>query len=167
MCYQKATNLIADIRDIPGYVGLYGITCDGFVYSYRKGRFLKGCKLKGKYNYGYVNFYLRNAKGEVKIYSKRKLLAMTYLEDFKDGYEVGAKDLDSPISSHNICIHKDKFGRYVKTRRKVLDMTTGEVFDSLSALSRKLCGDNSLKGALSYHVSTRTMYRGHLYVDLD
>ena len=136
MCYQKATNVIVDIRDIPGYEGLYRITSDGFVYSYRKGRFLKGCKLKGKYNYGYVNFYLKNAKGEVKIYSKRKLLAMTFMEDFKDGYEVCVKDLDSPISSHNICIHKDKFDRYVKTRRKVLDMTTGEVLDSRSAVYR-------------------------------
>lgn len=155
------------IRDIPGYEGLYAITCDGQVYSYRTRRFLKGCMLKEKYNYGYINFYLMDSEGKLKIYSKRKLLAMTYLDDFKDGYEVTVRDISLPISSHNICIHKDKFDRYVKTRRKVLDMTTGEVFDSLSALSRKLCGDNSLKGILSYHVSTRTMYLGHLYVDLD
>ena len=64
------------MRDIKDYEGLYGITEDGRVWSYRKNRFLKPQKTKTGYLYVQLS---KNNK--TKNYKIHRLVATAYLEN--------------------------------------------------------------------------------------
>lgn len=153
------------IVDIPGFEGRYGITRSGHVYNLnRRGQLceLHGCILTGKYNYSYVNILLRQ-NGGVKSYSLRQLLAKTFLPDYEDGCIVELIDSSKDLCADNLRVKRDDQGRVVHTRCKIRDVDSGEIYPSLCALSRTLCGNNSLKATLSQYVHEGKRYKGHLY----
>jgi hypothetical protein len=77
------------MRPIPGYDGLYSVTEDGRVYSHRAGRFIGGYPAKG----GYINAVL-TLKYKRWCIGVHHLVALAYLGDHRDGFEVNHKNGD-------------------------------------------------------------------------
>ena len=75
------------MKDIKGYEGLYAVTEEGQVWSYRSNKFLSS-----KYNrYGYEQVILSN-KGEQKTLSVHKLVAEAYIPNPDNKPQVNHKD---------------------------------------------------------------------------
>lgn len=138
----------------------------GRVFNRKSKRFLSGMKLSGTYNNGYIMHALYADDGNVRYISLRHLLAEAFLEGYVPGCEVHVIDNDKPICADNLELSKDVHGCIIKTRCRVQCIESGEVYSSLSELSRKLCGDNHLKGTLSGYVHTGRCYKGKHYVVL-
>lgn len=136
----------------------------GRVFNRKSKRFLLGMKLSGIYNNGYIVYTLYADDGTVRYISLRHLLAEAFLEGYVPGCEVHVIDKGKPICADNIEISKDIYGNTIRTRCRVQCIESGEVYSSLSELSRKLCGDNHLKGTLSTYVHTGRCYKGKHYV---
>lgn len=136
----------------------------GRVFNRKSKRFLSGMKLSGMYNNGYIVYALSADDGSVRNISLRHLLAESFLEGYVPGCEVHVIDNDKPICADNLELSKDIYGNTIRTRCRVQCIESGEVYSSLSELSRKLCGDNHLKGTLSNYVHTGRCYKGKHYV---
>ena len=75
------------MKDIKGYEGLYGITTEGNVYSYKRKRFLKpGVNQKG---YLYV---ILCKDGKTKIYTIHRLVAEAYIPNTENLPQVNHRD---------------------------------------------------------------------------
>lgn len=138
----------------------------GRVFNRKSKRFLSGMKLSGIYNNGYIVHTLYADDGSVRNISLRHLLGEAFLEGYVPGCEVHVIDNDKPICADNLELSKDLHGCIIKTRCRVQCIESGQVYSSLSELSRELCGDNHLKGTLSTYVHTGKCYRGKHYVVL-
>lgn len=138
----------------------------GKVFNRKSKRFLSGMKGSGRYNNGYIVYALYADDGTVRNISLRHLLAEAFLEGYVPGCEVHVIDNDKPICADNLELSKDVHGCIIKTRCRVQCIESGEIYSSLSELSRKLCGDNHLKGILSTYVHTGRCYKGKHYVVL-
>lgn len=71
------------MKDIPGYEGLYAITEDGEVWSYRNNRFLKNYYTKRKDGKAINSISLCN-NGYEKIYPIHRLVALTYIPNLEN-----------------------------------------------------------------------------------
>lgn len=138
----------------------------GRVFNRKSKGFLSGMKLSGIYNNGYIVHTLYADDGSVRNISLRHLLAEAFLEGYVPGCEIHVIDNAKPICADNLELSKDVYGCIIKTRCRVQCIESGQVYSSLSELSRKLCGDNHLKGTLSNYVHTGKCYRGKHYVVL-
>ena len=75
------------MKDIKEYEGLYGITTEGDVYSYKSKRFLKPvCEKNG---YLRVNLY---KDGKCKKYKVHRLVAMAYIPNPENLPQINHKD---------------------------------------------------------------------------
>ena len=91
-------------KDIPGYEGLYGVTKDGKVYSFRTKKFLKPAVDKG----GYLYVCLTNNKTK-KTYLSHRLVALTYIPNPNNYPQVNHKDenkQNNHISNLEWCTNK-------------------------------------------------------------
>ena len=138
----------------------------GRVFNRKSKRFLSGMKLSGIYNDGYIVYALYADDGTVRNISLRHLLAEAFLEGYVSGCEVHVIDKTRPISADNIEISKDIYGNTIRTRCRVKCIESGRIYNSLSELSRELCGDSHLKGILSSYIHCGRSYRGNHYIVL-
>ena len=136
----------------------------GRVFNRKSKRFLSGMKLSGKYNNGYIVHALYADDGTVRNISLRHLLAESFIEEYVPGCEVHVIDKHKPICADNIEISKDIYGHTIRTRCRVQCIESGKVYNSLSELSRELCGDSHLKGTLSSYIHHGRPYRGNHYI---
>ena len=76
------------MKDIEGFEGLYAVTADGKVWSYRKQKFMKAADN----GHGYLHVELTDATG--KKFKKRinRLVAETYIPNPEGLTDVGHKD---------------------------------------------------------------------------
>lgn len=77
------------IKDIPGYEGLYAVTDDGRVFSYRYSRFLKPYINRSKRwgVHGRPLVKLSSASG-YKVWFVSKLVYMTFIGELPKGYDI-------------------------------------------------------------------------------
>lgn len=86
---QSAAKQDIELKDIPGYEGLYAISKNGEVYSYKTNKFFKPSKTKD----GYLKVALRN-NNKAYYYRVHKLVAMTYLDNPENLKETNHKDFN-------------------------------------------------------------------------
>ena len=84
---QSAAEQIYEIRDIPGWEGLYACDTKGQIYSYRSNKFLQPSK--NKRGYLHVTF---TRDGKRYDYRVQRLVAMTFLENPKNKPQVNHID---------------------------------------------------------------------------
>lgn len=94
-----------EMKDIPGFEGMYAITRDGQVWSYRNAKYLKARKSHN----GYMRIQL-NVDGKPYEYRINRLVAMTYIPNPDNLEEVN--HIDFNIFNNNVenlqwCSHKD------------------------------------------------------------
>ena len=76
------------LQDICGYEGLYAVSTDGQVWSYRKQRFMKPDKEID----GYLRVYLINKDKQGKFHKVHRLIAQTFLPNPENKPQVNHKD---------------------------------------------------------------------------
>lgn len=76
------------LQDISGYEGLYAVSTDGRVYSYRKKRYMKPQVERD----GYLFVYLADKDKNYKIHKVHRLVAMTYIPNPENKPQVNHKD---------------------------------------------------------------------------
>ena len=86
---QSAAKQVIEVKDIPGFEGMYAISKNGDVYSYKTNKFFNPSKTKD----GYLKVALR-AGGKAYYYRVHKLVAMTYLENPNNFTEINHKDFN-------------------------------------------------------------------------
>ena len=128
-------------KDIPGYEGLYGVTKDGKVYSFRTKKFLKPAVDKG----GYLYVCLTNNKTK-KTYLSHRLVALTYIPNPNNYPQVNHKDenkQNNHVSNLEWCTNKYNinYGTGIQRRsntlkgennynsKKVRCIETGQIFN--------------------------------------
>lgn len=136
-------------KDVKGYEGLYQVSDQGNVKSlarkrtgkpWYKERILKPLDRKG---YLAVSLY---ADGKCKLYSVHRLVADAFVPNKEGKQQINHKDGDKTNNkmsnlewvtpSENILHSFDCLGKKAHTR-KVLCVETGEVFESLKAVTEK------------------------------
>ena len=75
------------MKDIKNYEGIYGITTEGDVYSYKRKRFL--VPIADKNGYLYVNLY---KDGKMKNYKIHRLVAEAYIPNTENLPQINHKD---------------------------------------------------------------------------
>lgn len=157
---------IKDIKDIENYEGLYAITKDGKVWSYKRKKFLKPSN-NGSGGYYYVNLW-KNGKG--RNFRIHRLVAETYIPNPNNLPEVNHKDEDksnncvdnlewiSKIDNINYGTRTERAAK--KTSIPVYCVELDRVFDGAAQASRELgfdrgsitkCCRDRLKTAGGYH----------------
>lgn len=86
---QSAAKQEIEVKDIPGYEGMYAVSKQGDVYSYKTNKIFKPSKTKD----GYLKVALR-AGGKAYYYRVHKLVAMTYLDNPDNLSEINHKDFN-------------------------------------------------------------------------
>jgi len=86
---QSAAKQDIELKDIPGYEGLYAISKNGDVYSYKTNKFFNPSKTKD----GYLKVALRS-NNKAYYYRVHKLVAMTYLDNPENLKEINHKDFN-------------------------------------------------------------------------
>lgn len=86
---QSAAKQAIEVKDIPGYEGMYAVSKDGDVYSYKTNKIFKPSKTKD----GYLKVALR-ANNKSYYYRVHKLVAMTYLDNWDNLEEINHKDFN-------------------------------------------------------------------------
>ena len=114
---QSAAKQEIEVKDIPGYEGMYAVSKQGDVYSYKTNKIFSPSKTKD----GYLKVTLR-AGGKAYHYRVHKLVAMTYLDNPDNLSEINHKDFNRQNNnlenlewiSHedNILYSKMTFGQY-------------------------------------------------------
>ena len=126
--------------DIPGYEGLYAITSCGKVWSYRKQKFLK----YSTNQWGYYIAHLYDEAGNPKSWLIHRLVAIAYLPNPENLPQVNHKDEDKSnncIGNLEWCTAQynvDYGSRSKKTRKPVKNLTTGQVYDSVTEAAKAL-----------------------------
>jgi hypothetical protein len=123
------------MQDIRGYEGLYAITTDGKVWSYRKQKFLKNYTTED--GYLYVTLYKNKKRKTIKIH---RLVAETFIANPNNLPEVNHKsEIKTDNRMENLeWITKRGNANYgtrterihQKTRKKVCCIETGVVYNS-------------------------------------
>lgn len=152
---------------IRGFEDRYSISRQGEVYSKLLHRTISPMKMCGRYNSGYSIYRLLHSDGTYEYRSLRHILAEAFLSDYQPGCEIHIIDKRKPITSDNIEISKTAQGHVIHTRCRVQCVETGKCYESLSELSRELCGDNHLKGHLSSSIHKIGKYKGMHYIILE
>lgn len=83
--------MVTDMRDIPGFEGLYAVTSCGKVWSYKSKKFIKPYRIGN----GYLAVKLAG-----KNYRVHRLVAMTYIPNPENLPFVNHKD----ENKHNNCL---------------------------------------------------------------
>lgn len=86
---QSAAKQITELKDIPGFEGMYAISKEGKVYSFKSNKFLSPSRTKD----GYLKVALRS-NNKVYYYRVHKLVAMTYLDNPNNLSEINHKDFN-------------------------------------------------------------------------
>ena len=92
------------MKNIKGYEGLYGITTEGDVWSYRRKKFLK----PGVNNDGYLYINL-SKNGKYKSYTIHRLVAEAYIPNPENLPEINHKDenkTNNCLQNLEWCDHK-------------------------------------------------------------
>ena len=141
------------MKDIKNYEGLYAVTEDGKVWSYRKNRFLKPVL----YNNGYLYVSFKR-----KRYAVHRLVAGAYLDNPNNYPEVNHKDenkLNNSLSNLEWCSHDYNTNYGTRTERiakkqgkQVLCVELNRMFSSFSDAARAI--------GLKSHVSIVNCLRG-------
>lgn len=84
---QSAAKQIYQIKDIPGWEGLYACDNEGKIWSYRTNKFLSPSKNKK----GYLHVTFTN-NGKRYDYRVHRLVAMTFLDNRENKEQVNHKD---------------------------------------------------------------------------
>lgn len=151
---------------IRGFESRYSVSRDGQIYSSLSRRTISPMKMCGRYNSGYSVYKLTHSDGTYEYRSLRHILAEAFLDDYQLGCEIHIIDKRKPLTADNIEISKTVQGHVVHTRCKVGCVETGKIYESLSELSRELCGDNHLKAHLSSSIHRIGRYKGMHYIIL-
>ena len=151
------------MKDIKGFEGIYAITEDGQVWSYRSKKFLKPCISER----GYLIVCL-SIGGKHKNYRVNRLVAETYIPNPENKPEVNHLDenrannhvnnLQWTTSSENKK-HSPAIGKH-KQFTKIRCVETGEIYDSCAAAARAVgvhtycincCVNGTQKTSAGYH----------------
>lgn len=84
---QSAAKQIYEMKDIPGWEGLYACTTDGRIWSHRSGIFLKPSKTKN--GYLHVTFTRDKSRYDYRVH---RLVAITFLENVENKEQVNHID---------------------------------------------------------------------------
>ena len=145
---------------IKGYEDLYEISNLSRVRNLKTHRYISGMKSTGKYSNGYTIIALYKDGHRIQI-SLRHLVAKHFLPDYHENCQVRLIDSSKGESADNLAVIHS-----IKIRCRVMCIETGEVFDSLTDLSKTLCGDKSLKPTLSNYIHANRPYKGNHYLIL-
>lgn len=125
------------MKDVIGYEGLYAVTEDGKVYSYRTEKYLK--QIEDKDGYFYVNLYKDGKRKQHKVH---RLVAEAYYTKKCDSSEVNHKDENKQnncVDNLEWCDRKynvnygtghERGSR--KLDKAVLCVETGEIYRSIT-----------------------------------
>lgn len=138
------------MKDIPNYEGLYAITEDGNVWSYRNNRFIKSFLRKN----GYMQVLLVK-DGTKKSWKVHRLVALTYIPNPNNYPEVNHKDenrINNCVDNLEWCPH-DYNCNYGERLNRISDSNTKRFnIYTDNDLKRKI-----LKEAKERNVSTETL----------
>ena len=138
------------MKDIPNYEGLYAITEDGNVWSYRNNRFIKSFLRKN----GYMQVLLVK-DGTKKSWKVHRLVALTYLPNPNNYPEVNHKDenrINNCVDNLEWCPH-DYNCNYGERLNRISDSNTKRFnIYTDNVLKRKI-----LKEAKERNISTETL----------
>ena len=138
------------MKDIPNYEGLYAITEDGNVWSYRNNRFIKSFLRKN----GYMQVLLVK-DGIKKSWKVHRLVALTYLPNPNNYPEVNHKDenrINNCVDNLEWCPH-DYNCNYGERLNRISDSNTKRFnIYTDNDLKRKI-----LKEAKERNISTETL----------
>lgn len=131
------------MKDIPGYEGLYSISTEGKVFSWKRQKFLKLEKARN-----YLRVTLTDEAGNIKKWLVHRLVALTYIPNPENLPQVNHKDEDgfnNCVQNLEWCDAKYNCNYGTRTKRLIKKMgkpikciETGEVFDSVGEAARKL-----------------------------
>ena len=127
------------MKDIKGYEGLYAITEDGKVWSYRSNRFLKTNINRSGYQYVVVS-----VGGERKTFTIHKLVAEAFIPNPEGKQQVNHKDEDKTNNKvENLewmtAIENVNYGtRTLRTQTPVYCVELDRVFDGVREAAREL-----------------------------
>lgn len=153
------------MRDVIGYEGLYAITEDGDVWSYRANKFLKPCKSHNEYL-----FVGLHKMGFVENKRINRLVAEAYLPNPNNLSQVGHQDenkLNNNVlnlywtdakENNNRLLHKERLGK--SKCKKVQCIETQEVFESMKEAAAK---KNISYSGLCNHLKGKTKSCGNLH----
>ena len=112
---------------IPGYEGLYSATDDGRVYSHISGKFMRVSRTRD----GIPHVRLSDGCGNAKTIALRVVIAAAFLGYTGEGYVHNA---DGDVMNNAVNnLRVDPAARGIKVR----DLTTGEIYQSVSHAMRK------------------------------
>ena len=174
---QSAAKQEIEVKDIPGYEGMYAVSKQGDVYSYKTNKIFSPSKTKD----GYLKVALR-AGGKAYYYRVHKLVAMTYLDNPDNLSEINHKDFNrqnNNIENLEWISHEDNMlyskiqNRFKsdKPLRKAYIFTNIHNGESFTILGIKNVAkhfgfkDNSIK-ALKDHVNTGEYVKSGILKDL-
>ena len=88
--------MLRNLKDIPGYEGLYAITKYGRIWSHRLGREIFTFVDKSKVKY-YLRIALTDSEGKVRKFYHHRLVALTYIPKHKSKIvlEINHKDYNT------------------------------------------------------------------------
>lgn len=162
---QSAAKQNIELKDIPGFEGMYAVSKNGDVYSYKTNKFFNPSKNKD----GYLKVALR-VNNKAYYYRVHKLVAMTYLDNPNNLSEVNHKDFNRQnncldnlewISHDDNILHSKINGRFKsdKPLRKAYMFTNvfnGESFTiiGIKNVARHFGFKSESITALKKHVNT-------------
>lgn len=137
------------MKDIKGYEGLYAVTEDGQVYSYKSKRFLK----PSKDSKGYLRVHLYKNK-EGKQYKIHRLVAEAYIlnptrlpdvghdDDNKENNSVSNLYWTQPKENNNHGSYPQKISQSLKgnsrASKKIICVESGVIYESAMEAYRQL-----------------------------
>ena len=136
------------MKDIEGFEGLYAVTTDGQVYSYRRKKYLKQSWSHSS-NDGYLQVTLCK-DGFKKIMKVHRLVAEAYIPN-PNNYDTidhinGIKE-DNRVENLQWMSRRDNIMKYVKgentnmygnKKRSVKCLDTNEIFESINAAAKAM-----------------------------
>lgn len=145
-------------KPVEGYEGLYEVSNLARVRNLKTSKYISGMKSTGKYSNGYTIIALCKDRHRTQV-SLRHLVAKHFLPDYHENCQVRLIDSSKGESADNLTVMYS-----IKIRCRVMCIETGEIFESLTDLSRSLCGDKSLKSTLSNYIHANRPYKGNHYL---
>ena len=147
-------------KPVEGYEGLYEVSNLARVRNLKTNKYISGMKNTGRYSKGYTVVVLYKDHCRTGI-SLRHLVAKHFLPNYTESCQVRLIDNSKNESADNLFVAYD-----IKKRCRLMCIETGRIFESLTDLSKTLCGDKSLKSTLSNYVHAGRPYKGHHYIIL-